>query len=286
MSAGDAGSAWWDTGDRCASVLVDLEQEAHVVVITLNRPKVRNAVDADVAARVGTALDRADSDPRVRVIVVTGAGERAFCAGADLKAVARGEAIVAPGHEDWGFAGYVSHAVRKPTIAAINGYALGGGLEIAMASDLAVMATTATLGLPEVKRGLIAGGGGTFRLPSQIATKPAMEMLLTGKEISATRAYSLGLVNRVVEPSDVLAEALALAREVAESSPSAVQATKRLAYGMVGDARREEADAWTRSAAELDSLKRIGDYYEGVRAFVEKRQPSWKSGAPGGPGCE
>jgi crotonobetainyl-CoA hydratase len=277
MTAGEGGAAERRRGgDSGAPVAIDVDLDAHVLVIMLNRPTCQNAVNADVAARIGGALEAAEEDPRVRAIVVTGAGDGAFCSGADLKAVGRGESISAPGHEEWGFAGYVAHAVAKPTIAAVNGDALGGGLEMVLASDLAVMADTAVLGLPEVTRGLIAAGGGAFRLPAQIPTKPALEMLLTGRPISAARARSLGLVNRVAERPDVLGEALALAREVAGNAPLAVQATKRLAYAMAGEGREDEAAAWARSAAELRAVKATEDFGEGVRAFVEKRKPEWK----------
>src|SRR5262249_47582231 len=145
-------------------------QEGRVLVVTLNRPRVRNAVNLAVSLALGDALERAEADRDIWAVVVTGAGDKAFCAGADLKAVARGETIMPadPRRAAWGFAGYVSHHISKPTIAAVNGFALGGGTEICLASDLVVAARTASFGLPEVRRGLYAGAGGVFRLPAQI----------------------------------------------------------------------------------------------------------------------
>ena len=177
----------------------------HVGLLTLHRPEARNAVNADLSLAVGTALDQADADPTIRAVVVTGEG-RAFCTGADLEGIAAGETLTTPGHQEWGFAGLVEHPVSVPLIAAVNGHAMGGGAEIVLASDLAVMADDALIGLPEVKRGLFAAAGGTIRLPRQIPPKIALHAALTGDPVTATEADRWGLVNRVVEPADVVGD--------------------------------------------------------------------------------
>src|SRR5690349_9588436 len=153
-----------------------VERDDHVLVVTLNRPEARNAVNGDLTLGLGTALEQADADPEIRAVVLTGAGDVSFCAGADLKALSRGESLNPPGTEAWGFAGVVNHAVSVPVIAAVNGTAFGGGTEIVLTADLAVAATTARFGLPEVTRGLIAAAGGLIRLPEQLPTKVAMEL--------------------------------------------------------------------------------------------------------------
>jgi crotonobetainyl-CoA hydratase len=209
---------------------------------------------------------------------VTGAGDKAFCAGADLKAVSRGESIggTDPRADAWGFAGYVRHHISKPTIAAVNGFALGGGTELALASDLAVAAETASFGLPEVKRGIYAAAGGVIRLPDQLPKKVAMEMILTGEPISARRALELGLVNRVVPPDQVIAAAVALAEQICANAPLSVQASKRIACGIIDGRIPAEDDAWGLSAAEGKTLRQSADSKEGPLAFAEKRAPRWQ----------
>ncbi len=173
---------------RSAAVLV--ERRGHVMIVTINRPEARNAVNEAVWRGAGAALAAAYGDAEVRAVIITGAGEQSFCAGADLKALSRGERI-APAEPEkvaWGFAGIVSHAISKPLIAAVNETALGGGTEIALACDLVVAVDSASFGLPEVKRGILAGAGGVFRLVQQLPRKVAMEMLLTGDPIDAARA--------------------------------------------------------------------------------------------------
>ncbi|MFC8427956.1 crotonase/enoyl-CoA hydratase family protein [Streptomyces sp. NPDC057253] len=254
-----------------------VERHGHVMVITLNRPEVRNAINAAVTRGIGAALEEADRDPQVRVVIITGAGDKAFSAGADLKAVARGEDIMPPETKEWGFAAYVNHHIGKPTIAAVRGFALGGGTEIALASDLVVASEDASFGLPEVKRGLLAGAGGAFRLAAQLPPKVAMELLLTGDTLDATTARSLGLVNRVVPGDQVLAEALSLADRISANAPLSVQASKRIARG-INDGRIDtEQSAWKLSDQEAQGIWVSQDAQEGPRAFAEKRVPVWQA---------
>jgi crotonobetainyl-CoA hydratase len=257
---------------------VIVSRRDHVMTVTLNRPRARNAVNMEVSVLVGAALEEAEHDASVWAVIITGAGEVAFCAGGDLKARANGEPVSpAEGRgKAWGFAGYVRHSVSKPTIAAVNGYALGGGTEIVLASDLAVAADTATFGLPEVQRGIFAGAGGVFRLPAQLPKKVAMEMILTGEPITARRALELGLVNRVVAPSLVLDTARELAERICRNAPLAVQASKRIANGIVDESVVSEEPAWQLSAREAAALKRTADAAEGSRAFGEKRPAVWQ----------
>jgi len=254
-----------------------VERVGNVMVITINRPEARNAVNSSVSIGVGGALEEAANDPEVRAIVITGAGDKSFCAGADLKAISRGEGLHAPGHEDWGFAGFVKHYVDKPTIAAVNGTALGGGTELALSADLIVAAENATFGLPEVKRGLIAGAGGVFRLPAQIPQRLAMEMIFTGDPITAARALEVGLINQVAPEGRSVEVAIELAERIAVNAPLSVQASKRVAYGVVDGQRAEEDARWALSAAEWDRLALSEDAKEGPLAFAEKREPVWEA---------
>jgi crotonobetainyl-CoA hydratase len=254
-----------------------IERHGRTSLITLNRPEVRNAVDLAMSIALGDALEQADQDPDVSVIVLTGAGP-AFCAGADLKAIARGE-MVRPTdekHAPWGFAGITSHLLSKPTIAAVNGYAVGGGTEIVLATDLAVASETALFGLPEVRRGLIAAAGGAFRLPEQIPRKVAMEMLLTGEPITAARAAELGLVNRVVSPGEVVPAALELADRIGHNAPLAVQASRAIALGVGDDGATAEEPYWRVSRAKQRTMLESADAAEGMAAFAEKRDPVWR----------
>jgi crotonobetainyl-CoA hydratase len=252
------------------------EQRDRVLLITINRPQARNAVSASVPLGVGEALDYAEDHTDVWVVIITGAGDVSFCAGQDLKEAAQGIFLDDPRAERWGFAGFVRHAISKPVIAAVNGFALGGGTEIVLASDLAVAADTASFGLPEVKRGLFAGAGGAFRLGRQLPPKIANEVILTGQPISAQRALQLGLVNRVVPAGQVLAEAFALAAMVTDNAPLSVQLSKRVARGISDGAIPAEDADWARSAAEGRRLMSSADTREGLRAFAEKRSPQWQ----------
>ena len=200
------------------------ERFGHIAVVTLNRPRALNAVNAALSTAAGTALERAAEDREVRVVVVTGAG-RAFCAGADLKELAAGRGVHAPEHPEWGFAGLVRHWIDKPVIAAVNGFAMGGGTEIALACDLVVAAEDATFGLPEVKRGLMAAAGGVVRMQRQLPFKRALQLGLTGDGITAQQAEEWGLVNVLAQPGEALAGALELAGRIAQNAPLSVQHT-------------------------------------------------------------
>jgi len=253
-----------------------VEQRAHTLLIIINRPQAMNSINAAATRGIADALERAEQDHDVRVVVITGAGDRAFCAGADLKALSRGELFYPPGYEQFGFAGYVAHFISKPTIAAVNGFALGGGTEITLASDLAVAADTATFGLPEVKRGIFAGAGGTFRLPQQVPWKVGLEMMFTGEPISAEAALRYGLVNRVTAADEVLNSALELAHRIAVNAPLSVQTSKRLAYGAVDGTVTDEVERWSRNQHETTALMASEDAKEGPRAFAERRAPVWQ----------
>lgn len=254
-----------------------VERRGNVLVITINRPEARNAVNGAVSSAVGTALEEAERDPEIRAVVLTGAGDKSFSAGADLKAISRGENIYAPGNEQWGFAGFVRHPISKPTIAAVNGTALGGGTELALASDLVVAAESATFGLPEVKRGLLAAAGGVFRLPAQIPQRLAMEMILTGDPISAVTAREYGLINRVVPDGTVVDAAIELAGRIAANAPLSVQASKRIALNVVDGDRPDETSKWALSDGEMLRVLSSEDAQEGPLAFAQKRKPVWQA---------
>ncbi|GAA4540661.1 crotonase/enoyl-CoA hydratase family protein [Mycobacterium paraffinicum] len=264
-----------DAASDQPAVLV--ERRGNVMVITINRPEARNAVNGAVSIGVGDALDAAQHDPEVRAVVITGAGDKSFCAGADLKAISRRENLYHPEHGEWGFAGYVHHFIDKPTIAAVNGTALGGGTELALASDLVVADERAKFGLPEVKRGLIAAAGGVFRIVQQLPRKVGMELLLTGEPITATDAFEWGLINQVVKEGTVLEAALALAARVTVNAPLSVQASKRIAYGVDDGVITDEEAGWQRTMREMGVLIRSEDAKEGPLAFAEKREPVWKA---------
>jgi crotonobetainyl-CoA hydratase len=254
-----------------------VERRGNVEVITINRPEARNAVNGAVSVRVGDALEAANNDADVWAIVITGAGDKSFCAGADLKAISRRENLYHPEHGEWGFAGFVHHVVDKPTIAAVNGTALGGGTEIALACDLVVAADSATFGLPEVKRGLVAAAGGVFRIVDHLPRKVAVEMLFTGDPITAADAAKWGMINDVVPDGTVLDAALALAERITVNAPLAVQVSKRVAYGIDDGVITDEEPKWTRLMNEVKQLFRSDDAKEGPLAFAQKRPPVWKA---------
>jgi len=255
------------------------ERRGHVLIVTINRPEARNAVNAAVHVGIGTALEIAEAEAEVRVVLITGAGDKSFCAGADLVAISRGEPIepTEKAQRDWGFGGMTAHPISKPIIAAVNGFAFGGGCEIALMSDLIVAADHAKFALPEVRVGLFPSGGGAFRLVRQLPQKIAMDHLLTGDPFDTAMALHHGLVNRVVPLADLMPTALALAERIAANAPLAVQVAKRAALGMQGGRIASDDAHWQQNALELDILVRTEDALEGPRAFAEKRRPVWKA---------
>jgi crotonobetainyl-CoA hydratase len=262
------------TDPAAAEPAVLFERIGNVGVITLNRPKAMNSANAELSGLLGGYLEQVAADPEIRVAVVTGTG-RAFCAGMDLKAFAAGEDTACPGHPEWGFAGAAQHWIDKPVIAAVNGFAFGGGAELMLSCDLAVAASTAQVGVPEVKRGLFAAGGGAIRLPRLMPRRLAAEILLTGRPLTAEQALAAGLVNKVVAAEELMDATLELAAEVAANAPLALQATKKVMYRSLefGDDWTEEA--WAINGAEFATLAASQDALEGARAFAEKRDPVW-----------
>ncbi|WP_283161949.1 crotonase/enoyl-CoA hydratase family protein [Pseudonocardia sp. Ae707_Ps1] len=250
-----------------------LERRGAVALITLNRPRSMNAVNADLARAAGDALAEFTADPTLRAAVITGAG-RAFCAGADLKELAAGRPVHDAAHPERGFAGIVRHFVDKPLIAAVNGFALGGGTEIMLACDLAVLADHATLGLPEVTRGLVAAAGGLLRLHRQMPPKLAFEAVFTGDPIDAATAKHHGLVNRVVPAERVLDEALDLADRIADNAPMAVRASKRIMSRSTTGSDWDD-EVWAMNESEFAAVRRSNDAREGATAFAQKRRPQW-----------
>jgi len=247
---------------------VQVTRDGHILLVTINRPEVRNAIDRATAEAIAAAMDELDADPHLRVGVLTGAGAT-FSAGMDLKAFARGESTVT---ESRGFAGLVARPPVKPLIAAVEGWALGGGFEIVLACDLVVAAEDATFGLPEVKRGLTPAAGGLFRLPNRIPYHQAMRLVLTGEPLPARRAAELGLVNELTPPGQALAAARQLAATIAANAPLAVAAAKRT---VVESADWPLDECFARQAAISGPVHRSEDAKEGARAFLEKRAPVW-----------
>lgn len=262
-----------DDGTTGAEVLTEVL--GNVLLIVLNRPTAGNSINAALALDVENALLQLDTDPELRVGIVTGAGNKMFCAGADLKALAAGESLFPDRDVNRGMSVLFRHAVHKPLIAAVNGAALGGGTEIALACDLVVASEDAMFGLPEVTRGLVAAGGGALRLPRQISLKLAMGILLLGSRIDAQTAASFSLVNRVVLGDQVRAEALKMAEVIAADAPLAVQASKRIALEGMTFGVMQDPELWSWRDGVARSALRSRDAREGPRAFAEKRAPQW-----------
>jgi enoyl-CoA hydratase/carnithine racemase len=251
---------------------VERERRGNVEILTINRPEARNAINGEVSLEMAGALEELEADEDCWVVILTGAGDKSFSAGMDLKAFASGDGASIMSASG-GFAGITQRDFPKPVIAAVNGTCLAGGCEIMLACDLVVAAEHATFGIPEVKRGLVAGAGGLFRLPKRLPRAIAMELGLTGNPIDAPRALQLGLVNRVVPADRLLDEALALAEEIAENAPLAVRWTKRV---MREAADLADDEAWKLNAEAVGIVFSSADAQEGPLAFAEKRKPNWQ----------
>ena len=245
------------------------ERRGDTLLITLNRPEVRNAVNAALAAGVAGALDELDSDDSLSVGVLTGAGGF-FCAGMDLGAFVKGES---PWFGDRGFAGIAQRASRKPLIAAIEGFAVAGGMEIALACDLIVAAKGAKIGIPEAKRSLVAAGGALLRLPRRMPYHVVMELALTGDPLPAERFHELGVVNRLAEPGSAVDVALELAERLAKNGPLALAASKRILQEQFD---WSSADMWEKQGAISGPVFASEDAKEGANSFKEKRDPVWQ----------
>ena len=250
---------------------VDFEQRGPFAVIKINRPEARNAVNGAVAKGIEEAIDRLEADDSIWVGILTGEPP-VFCAGADLKEINAGNAGSLATSRG-GFAGFVQRERTKPVIAAVDGPARAGGTEIVLAADLVVASTTATFGIPEVKRSLVAGAGGLFRLGRKIPVNIAMELTLTGDPIDATRAHHFGLVNWLVEPGHALDEAIDLAEQICANAPIAVRESRKI----VLEATNAPDDVgWRMSIEGMGAAMSSEDFSEGLTAFIEKRPPVWK----------
>src|SRR3954466_5063635 len=245
------------------------EERDGILIVTINRPDARNAVNGDVANGMAEALDRLDAADDLRVGIVTGAGGY-FSAGMDLKAFVQGQS---PYAGDRGFAGITQRSSRKPLIAAVEGFALAGGFEIALACDLIVASREARFGIPEVKRSLVAAAGALLRLPKRIPYHLAMELALTGEPIGAERAHEMGIVNRLAEPGSALDIALELAAQITKTAPLALIASKEI---LKQSANWTEQEAWDRQGEISGPVFVSEDAREGATAFAEKRDPVWR----------
>lgn len=248
---------------------VHVERLDGLLVVSIDRPARRNAVNQAVARAIAAAVDRLDSEPELRVGIITGCGGH-FCSGMDLKAFLDGER---PEIQGRGFGGLTESPPRKPLIAAVEGFALAGGCELALACDLIVAAEDAWFGLPEVTRGLVAGSGGLVRMPRRIPSAIALEYALTGDRFSALVAHGWGLVNRLTPHGAALDGAKELAARIARNSPLAVETSKKI----ITESRSwGPAEVWERQGPLVEAIVGSEDAQEGARAFVEKREPQWK----------
>jgi crotonobetainyl-CoA hydratase len=249
--------------------VIEVERRGRVVVVEINRPEVHNCVNDEVTKMLDEVFDALEDDDEVWACVLTGRGDRAFCAGQDLKALAGGGGAY---RSRYGWAGMAHRPFVKPLIAAVNGFALGGGFELALICDLVVAEEHATFGLPEVTRGIVAAAGGIVRLPQRIPLAKALELGMLGEHITAQEMRELGLVNKVVPRGCGREEAVRLAERVCANAPLAVRLTKRIMRASVGGG---EDQLWEQQADGMRVLLASHDASEGPRAFAEKRQPVW-----------
>jgi enoyl-CoA hydratase len=250
---------------------VEFDQRGPFAVVKINRPEARNAVNAEVAQGIEDAIDKIEADDSIWVGILTGEPP-VFCAGADLKEINAGRAA-SLATERGGFGGITQRERTKPIIAAVDGPALAGGTEIALACDLIVASTTASFGIPEVKRSLVAAGGGLFRLGRKIPFNLAMELALTGDPIAAQQAHHHGLVNRLVEPGKALDGATALAEQICANAPVAVRESRKV---VLEATNAPDEVGWKMSIEGMAAAMSSEDFSEGLTAFIEKRPPQWK----------
>lgn len=246
-----------------------VSKENGVMTVTINRPEAKNAINKQVAEGISAAMDELDSNPELQVAILTGAGG-SFCSGMDLKAFLTGETPVVPGK---GFAGLCEKQPEKPIIAAVEGYALAGGFELLLSCDLVVSADNAKFGIPEVKRGLVAGAGGLVKMPRQMPYRIALELALTGDFITAQRAYEIGMINKVVAAGTALEQALALAAVIAANGPLAILTSKKI---MKASLDWNTDEMFAKQAPLIAPVFVSEDAREGAAAFAQKRKPNWK----------
>ena len=252
--------------DTAPAVLTHVD--GHILIVTINRPEAKNAMNNAVAVGIGAAMDRLDAETDLQCAILTGAGGT-FCSGMDLKGFLRGESPSVPGR---GFGSLSEWTPKKPIIAAVDGYALAGGLELALACDLIIASSTAKFGIPEVKRGLVAAAGGLMKLPRQIPPRIAMELALTGDFITAARAYELGFINQISE-GPALPAAKDMAARIAQNGPLALIASKAI----IRESHEwTEAEMWEKQAKYTKAVMASSDAREGSAAFAEKRKPNWQ----------
>lgn len=263
--------------EAATSSVVDVSDDGHVRILTIDRPDKANAINGEVSTLIAQNLAAADADDSVRVVIITGSAGRFFSAGADVGAMQRGESVLpAAPYEDFGLGGCTERTISKPIVAAVNGLALGGGFEIALAADLVVADPTAAFAFPESRVGIFPGAGGVHRLRMRLPETIATHLLLTGERLTADRAAHFGLVTTVSEPEESLAAALTIAAQITRNAPLGVRYTKQLLRELDTEGRsHREADAWTRSHQLRDRILASRDAEEGFAAFLEKREPQW-----------
>jgi crotonobetainyl-CoA hydratase len=255
---------------------ITYEKADRIATVTINRPERLNALHPPTRLELRSAFEDFRDDPEVWVAILTGAGDRAFSAGNDLKYTAENSARYTAERAD-PRSGMIIREFEcwKPIIAAVNGYAMGGGCELALACDLIVASEKSTFGQPEVRVGLVAGGGGVFRLPRQIPQKVAMDVLLTARHMTAEEAHRWGLVNQIVPPGEVMAAARQLAEQIIANSPVAVRLTKELVRRGLDTTVDYPPNAWALNKQAMEQLVQTQDFIEGPKAFAEKRPPRW-----------